>query len=68
MVSSLIPNTAPAREKSSVMATSTHLSRCPTSEMKRPMPADTAPVALSSQKAPPTTRMKMMIPACFTKP
>ena len=68
MVSSLIPKTAPARENSTVMAARTSLSRFPTLPMKRLMPADTAPVALSSQNAPPTTRMNTMMPACFTKP
>ena len=68
IVSSLMPNTAPARENRTVMETSTHLSRRPTRAMKRLMPAVTAPVALSSQKAPPTTRMKMMMPACLTNP
>ena len=68
MVSSLMPKTAPARENSSVMPSSTHLSRFPTRAIKRPIPADTAPVALSSQNAPPTTRINTMMPACFTKP
>ena len=68
MVSSLMPNTAPASENSTVMAARTSLSRFPTRAMNRPIPAVTAPVAFSSQKAPPTTRMKMMMPACFTNP
>ena len=68
IVSSLIPNTAPARENSTVSATSTRMSRLPIRTMNRWMPASTAPVAFSSQKAPPTTRMKTMMPACFTNP
>ena len=68
IVSSLIPNTAPARENSTVSATSTSKSRFPIRTMKRWMPVSTAPVAFSSQKAPPTTRIKTMMPACFTKP
>ena len=68
MVSSLIPKTAPARENRTVRAASTIRSRFPTRPMKRRMPAVTAPVALRSQKAPPTTRMKTMMPACFTNP
>ena len=32
------------------------------------IPASTAPVALRSQNTPPTTSMKTIMPACFTKP
>ena len=68
IVSSLIPKTAPPMEKSRASPASTSLSYRPARAMKRLMPYDTAPVALSIQKAPPTIRMKTMIPACFTKP
>ncbi len=68
IVSSLIPKTAPAREKSTVRAARINLSRFPTRAMNRLMPEATAPVEFSSEKAPPTTRIKIMIPACLTKP
>ena len=68
IVSSLIPKTAPAKENSTVSSTRTILSRLPIMTIKRLMPVSTAPVAFKSQKAPPTTSMNMIIPACFTKP
>ena len=68
IVSSLIPNIAPAREKSRVIATSTTLWYLPTDLMNLPIPTEMAPVLLSSQKEPPTISIKIIIPDCFTNP
>ena len=79
-VSSLIPNTAPKSEKSSITATITRLptppmrlkkgfpSRAELRLTKERMPLSIAPVAPTSENAAPVMRMKTMMGAWRTKP